>query len=174
MGGPGCEQGKSQGFFSKNAQLKLWRWIWATGSKSSVQDLMRVGVLGLTGMGRSDQSRGAIWAAGWGIDGPDLARAATAVGCGRRGRQSGGAAPASGGARASRRWGAPLAAGPPPKRRARACELNRNIPWRRRRRAAAHDGQRRWRRSGEDEPTAWSTNIQTNGTGGLLTSRRFL
>jgi hypothetical protein len=40
-----------------------------------------VGVLGLTGMGRSDQRRGAIWAAGWGINGPDLAREATAAGC---------------------------------------------------------------------------------------------
>jgi hypothetical protein len=38
----------------------------------------------LTGMGRSDQRRGAIWAAGWGINGPDLAREATAAGCGRR------------------------------------------------------------------------------------------
>jgi hypothetical protein len=128
---------------------------------------MRVGVLGLTGMSRSDQRRGAIWAAGWG----NRRSRSRASGC------SGGVRPAAGqggGAKATRRWGAPLAAGPSPKRRARACELNRNIPWRRRRRTAAHSGQRRRRRSGEDEPTARSTNIQTNSTGGLLTSRRFL
>jgi hypothetical protein len=78
---------RNSGFLSKSARLRLWGWIWATGSKSSGQDLMRVGVLGLTGMSRSDQRRGAIWAAGWGIDGPDLAQAAAAAGCGwRRGK----------------------------------------------------------------------------------------
>jgi hypothetical protein len=35
-------------------------------------------------MSRSDQRRGAIWAAGWGIGSPDLARAAAAAGRGRR------------------------------------------------------------------------------------------
>jgi hypothetical protein len=54
---------------------------------------MRVGVLGLTGMGRSDQRRGAIWAAGWGIDGPDprerLQRRVAAGGGAKRRRSAG-------------------------------------------------------------------------------------
>jgi hypothetical protein len=56
-------------------------------------------------------------------------------------RQGGGAVPASGGAKATRRWGPPFAVGPSSKRRARACELNRDTPWWRRRRATAHGGQ---------------------------------
>jgi hypothetical protein len=48
VGGPGCDFGETQGFKCKSAWLRLWGWIWATGSKSSGQDLMQVGVLGLT------------------------------------------------------------------------------------------------------------------------------
>jgi hypothetical protein len=74
--------------------------------------------------------------------------------------------------RGKQRWAAPIDAGPSTKRRARVCELNRDIPWRRRRRTAAHGGQRRRRRSGEDGTATRCTAARAKGTTESLTSRR--
>jgi hypothetical protein len=114
-----------------------------------------------------------IWAVDQGSGGHGLKQAASDGGSGRRRGWCGGATPASGGANATRRWGAPIVVGVAPGRRRAPGEHRGNLPGRRRRGATARGELTRWRSSSEAEEALGRKETRAKTTGVLLTFMRF-